>query len=89
MNKWAAIREFVIGRVMDRSTNLTALARDSGVNYWWLRRIRSRREDVKDPGFEKIGRVFEALGGRAPKLPALPLGEANARSESSAGLHDQ
>lgn len=69
MNKWDAIKDYVMVRICNRETNLVKLAHDSGVSYWWLNRCRYRQEVVSDPGFTKVGRVFEALGGRAPKVP--------------------
>jgi len=77
-NPWQEVLEFVEERIRDPATNLTELATKTGVNIWWLHRIR-RNADVVDPGFTKVGRVFMALGGRAPKVPKQE--QKNARSD--------
>lgn len=80
MSQWDAILSFVVERIRHPGTCLTDLSRRAGVSIWWLHRIR-HRTDVVDPGFTKVGRVFFALGGRAPKLPEKKDG-------SSTGLQD-
>jgi hypothetical protein len=67
MKQWQEILDYVVSKVQDKSTNLTALSKTAGVSIWWLQRMRSRR--VVDPGFSKVGRVFQAFGGHSPKLP--------------------
>jgi hypothetical protein len=79
MNRWKAIQEFVFSSIRDPATNLTALANKAGVSVWWLYRIKYRSDEVKDVGFMKTGAVFQALGGRAPKVPKQE--QKNARSD--------
>jgi len=69
MDKWKAILDYVQSHVLHPDTNIAALAKKSGVSVWWLYRLRAKPNEVKDPGFTKVGAVFQALGGRAPKVP--------------------
>lgn len=71
MNEWKTILDYVTHRVESKETNLTDLASRAGVSVWWLQRLRHRAGEVKDPGWTKVGRVFQALGGRAPKVPQI------------------
>ena len=77
-DKWQEILDWVIGRLHDPETDLTKLAKQTGVGYWWLRRMRYRH--VGDPGFTKVSRVFMALGGRSAMR--LDQGDIHGRSEN-------
>lgn len=64
---WVDIIKYVVQRLRD-GENVSALAAKSGVGVWWLIRVRAGK--IKEPGWDKFGRVFEALGGRPPKIPS-------------------
>ena len=67
-DQWQRILDFVVAGIRNTDNSLTDLARQTGINLSWFHRMRYRN-DVKDPGFTKIGRVFMALKGSAPRLP--------------------
>ena len=67
-DRWQQLLDYVVAGIRNTDTNLTELSRQTGVSLTWLHRIRYRG-DVVDPGWTKIGRVFLAMKGSAPKLP--------------------
>lgn len=85
MKNWKAIQDFTFAKIRDSETQLPALAKRSGVTLAWLRRVRYKPGSVKDPGFMKVGAVFQALGGRAPKVPR----NSGEKDGSSPDVQDQ
>ncbi len=66
-SRWTEILAWVIDRLHHADIDLPDVARRAGVGYPWLYRLRQGR--YREPGWAKLGRVYEVLGGKPPRMP--------------------
>ena len=60
-DRWQEIYDMTVSKLKEPGLDLVRVANEARVGYWWLVALRAGR--FTDPGWQKLGRTFEALFG--------------------------
>lgn len=78
---WDHAKQYVIDRLHE--VNMAEASRNAKVSYWWV--VLLKKGGIPEPGFAKLGRLFEVLGGKPPRIPASKQEKPNGSSADVQG----